>query len=624
MRTISQLLLTFLLNACWQIALVTAAAALCARLLRWTSARYQHLFWVTALAFSFSLPVMTSAPLLVGAFFSEPPRATVQPASGAFAPAPQLIPDTQASLPTAPPTALKEAAPFILISRNVAAVVVALYLLFLCYRGGKLSMAWRRARSLKRSAYPIELPEHVRTTVTECQTILGMRQVRVLCSTSIPVPIAVGSFNSLIILPDQLLRETDRGVLTAAIGHELIHVLRRDYLLNFIYEFISLPLSFHPATALVKRRIRETRELSCDELVAEKLLDAAVYARSLVRLAGSAVNLSRPGATITVGIADADILEERVMTILRRPKISSRRRSLLLVAAMLFFVVPCVAAAPFALRININSRTAAVTAQQDATPKGERARVEFLSPTPGVDMEIGALAAWLKKPGEAVERGEVIAEVKTHKGLVKAEAPTSGVIEKLLVQIGEKVPAGTALAIIRAQEQSASREVSLAQQEEQERRQLREETLKRKAAELEARRREEQQKLGFAITQEQEAKQKEAREREEKERAEREAKERDPEFIAHRKLEREAMARRQAELAKKANITMQQAIQIAMSQQAGTVMECRLIGERPAGEKDQVFYFLTIVSGDEQESASTRMLISAVDGRVAKTWKDEK
>jgi hypothetical protein len=171
-----------------------------------------------------------------------------------------------------------------------------------------------------------------------------------------------------------LLRETDRGVLTAAIGHELVHVLRRDYLLNLIYELISLPLSFHPATALVKRRIRETRELGCDELVTDKLLDAAVYARSLVHLAGSAINLSRPGATITVGVADADILEERVMTILRRPKTITRRRNLLLVATALIFVVPCVAAAPFALRIGINPQSAAVapestvvTVQQDAS-----------------------------------------------------------------------------------------------------------------------------------------------------------------------------------------------------------------------------------------------------------------
>ena len=547
MRTSSQLLLTFLLNACWQITLITAVAALCAWLLRGTTARYRHLLWVAALTFSFGLPVLTCSHLLGGAFFSEQPRAPVRPDGVVFAPAPQLISDMQASLPTAPPTVLKEAAPFIVINMNVAAVVVALYLLFLCYRSGKLCMAWRRARSLRRSARLIDLPEHVRTTFSESQTALGAPRVRILCSASVPAPIAAGGFNQLIILPEQLLMETDRGVLTTAIGHELAHVLRRDYLLNLIYELFSLPLSFHPATALVKRRIRETRELSCDELVIEKLLDATVYARSLVNLAGSAVNLSRPGTTITVGIADADILEERVMTILRRPKINTRRRKLLLVAATLFFLVPCVAAAPFALRVGVNSQAAAIA------PEG------------GV-------------------------------GIPEASVVTA--------QQGDK---------------QETKQEERARDEQK----LRLEALKRKAAELEAMRRQEQQLQDPSSTQELQEK-KEMREREEKLRAEREAKERDPEFMARRKLEREIMTRRQAELAKKANITMQQAIQIAMSQQSGTVMECRLIGERPEGEKEQVFYILTIVSGDEPESASTHMLISALDGRVAKTWKDER
>jgi len=53
------------------------------------------------------------------------------------------------------------------------------------------------------------------------------------------------------------------------------------------------------------------------------------------------------------------------------------------------------------------------------------------------------------------------------------------------------------------------------------------------------------------------------------------------------------------------------------------VMQCRLIGGRPAGERDQVFYILTIVSGDEPKSPSTTMLISAVDGSVVRTWKNE-
>ncbi len=354
MRTISELLLTFFLNACWQIALITAAAALCARLLRGTAAWYRHLLWVIALAFSLLLPVLTSLPTSGGEHSAEPARTTFAPAGGGFIPAPRMIADTQEPQPSSPPTTLNEVDPFIRINRNAAAVVIVLYLLFLCYRSGKLCMAWRRAIGLKRSACLIDLPEAVRTTVSECQAALGERGFGFCVRHRIPSPIAVGSLDPLIILPEPLLRETDRNVLTAAIGHELVHIKRRDYLLNLIYELVSLPLSFHPVTALVKRRIRETRELGCDELVTEKLLDAAVYARSLVHLASSAVNLSRPSTTITVGIADADILEERVMTILRRPIINTRRKNLLLVAAALVFLVPCAAAAPFALRISIN------------------------------------------------------------------------------------------------------------------------------------------------------------------------------------------------------------------------------------------------------------------------------
>jgi beta-lactamase regulating signal transducer with metallopeptidase domain/uncharacterized membrane protein YkoI len=552
MRTISELLLTFLFNGCWQIALVTGVAVLCARLLRGTTARYQHLLWVIALVFSFGLPVLTCLPLSGGVNTSEPPRTIIQPGAGGFVPAPQLIQDTQEAAMKAPPPTLNEAVPFIPVNRKMAAVVLILYLLFLGYRSGKLWMAWRRVRSLKRSACLIDFPESVRTTVRESQTALGVKRVRLLCSTSIPAPIAVGSLDPMIILPEQLLRETDRGLLTAAIGHELVHIKRRDYLLNLIYEFISLPLSFHPATALVKRRIRETREISCDELVTEKLLDASVYARSLVHLAGSAVNLSRPGATITVGIADADILEERVMTILRRPKINTRRRNLLLAAAALVFVVPCVAAAPFAFRIGVDPQPPAAS------------------------------------PGDTV--------VSPHASVVT-------------VQQGDS--------------QKAKQEERETEEQRRRFKEVREALLKVKAAELEAQRLQERQLQDASSTQEQEEKKK-LREAEEKLHAEREAMERDPELMARRKLEREIMARRQAELAKKANITMQQAIQIAMSQQSGTVMECRLIGERPAGERDQVLYILTIVSGDEPESASTHMLISAVDGRIVKTWKDEK
>jgi beta-lactamase regulating signal transducer with metallopeptidase domain/uncharacterized membrane protein YkoI len=550
MRTISGLLLTFLLNACWQIALVTAVAALCGWLLRGTTARYQHMLWVIALAFSFGLPVLTCLPLSGGVNSPEPPRNIVQPDGGVLAPAPQLIRDMWEAPPSSKPPTLSEAVPFIPINRNVAAVILIFYLLFLGYRSVKLFMAWRKARSLKRSACLIDLPELVCTIVRESQTTLGVRRVRVLCSTSIPAPISVGSLDPLIILPERLMQETDRGVLTAAIGHELVHIKRRDYLLNLIYELISLPISFHPVTALVKRRIRETRELGCDELVIEKLLDAAVYARSLVHLASSAVNMSRPTTTITVGIADADILEERVMSILRRPKTNTRRKNLLLVAASLLFLVPCVAAAPFALRIGVAPQS--MTVSPDDTVVAPNASV--------ATVQQGA-------------RQKAKQEVSAREDLKKRRLRQLEQLERLTRQEAELE------------------------------RQLLVEKDTRIRRELEAKLKE-TRLMQEPLTQELEANQKVA------------------ETLEQKKSREHLVAKQQAELAKKARITIQQAIQIALSQQAGTVIECHLIERLPKiPDKDPVFYSLTIVSGDDPESASTQMLISAVDGRVVATRK---
>jgi pyruvate dehydrogenase E2 component (dihydrolipoamide acetyltransferase) len=74
---------------------------------------------------------------------------------------------------------------------------------------------------------------------------------------------------------------------------------------------------------------------------------------------------------------------------------------------------------------------------------------EFVMPSLGADMSAGTLIAWCKKPGDVVSRGDIIAEVHTDKADIDVEVFTSGVIEKLLLEPGEKVPVGTTLAIIR-------------------------------------------------------------------------------------------------------------------------------------------------------------------------------
>jgi pyruvate dehydrogenase E2 component (dihydrolipoamide acetyltransferase) len=73
---------------------------------------------------------------------------------------------------------------------------------------------------------------------------------------------------------------------------------------------------------------------------------------------------------------------------------------------------------------------------------------EFVMPILGADMESGTLVAWRKQPGDDIHRGDIIAEVETDKADVEVEIFLDGVLEKILVEPGTKVPVGTPLAMI--------------------------------------------------------------------------------------------------------------------------------------------------------------------------------
>ncbi len=74
--------------------------------------------------------------------------------------------------------------------------------------------------------------------------------------------------------------------------------------------------------------------------------------------------------------------------------------------------------------------------------------VEFIMPQLGLTMTEGTVAKWLKKVGETVAVGEVIAEVATDKISVEVEATASGTILEILVPAGETAPVKAVLALI--------------------------------------------------------------------------------------------------------------------------------------------------------------------------------
>lgn len=78
-------------------------------------------------------------------------------------------------------------------------------------------------------------------------------------------------------------------------------------------------------------------------------------------------------------------------------------------------------------------------------------------PALGADMEAGTLVEWLKKPGDTITRGDIIAIVDTEKGAIEIEVFDDGVIDRAVVEPGQKVPVGTVLAVIRAPGEAPAR-----------------------------------------------------------------------------------------------------------------------------------------------------------------------
>jgi pyruvate dehydrogenase E2 component (dihydrolipoamide acetyltransferase) len=75
---------------------------------------------------------------------------------------------------------------------------------------------------------------------------------------------------------------------------------------------------------------------------------------------------------------------------------------------------------------------------------------EVVMPQMGADMQEGTIVRWLKREGDAVQRGEVIAEIETDKANVEIEAYESGILRRILLPEGTTVPVGQVIAVIAA------------------------------------------------------------------------------------------------------------------------------------------------------------------------------
>jgi TonB family protein len=337
METISRELLTFLLNSLWQIPLIAGVAALACRLMRNGPATHRQAVWVAALAAAVLLPL--------GSTRREEPTASVWlDPSLIMDAAPSSQPATHALLPAALAAKPAPAPITISLAETTAAILIAAYVLFVLFRLARLAVAASRTVALRRAAHAAPFSEPLDRVWNRCQAAFGLTDGELLFSDEITGAVTAGR---TIILSEALRGELSEEVLTTAIGHEMAHIARRDFAHNLLYEVLRLPVSYHPATWLIRRGIEGAREMACDEMVAGRLIEAGAYARSIVSIAAGMMPPPRLGHSLSV--LDGNNLEERIRRLVERPVANLKRARLCLATGLAALAICAVVASSLAL-----------------------------------------------------------------------------------------------------------------------------------------------------------------------------------------------------------------------------------------------------------------------------------
>lgn len=75
-------------------------------------------------------------------------------------------------------------------------------------------------------------------------------------------------------------------------------------------------------------------------------------------------------------------------------------------------------------------------------------RTKIVLSKSGMGIEEGTLVRWLKRVGDSIAKGEIVAEVETAKALQEIEAPASGKLARILLNEGEAASVNTEIGEI--------------------------------------------------------------------------------------------------------------------------------------------------------------------------------
>jgi len=208
--------------------------------------------------------------------------------------------------------------------------VVGVFGLALRHLGGWLLISRLRRQALQPA------PAETQHQFARIATAFGLgKRVALRISGAIAGPVTVGAFRSMVLLPLTAVTGLSNDELEVVLAHELAHVRRADFMWNVLQSVVETLFFFHPAVWWISNRVRQERELCCDDMALEICPDPVVYANALFRLEQQRATRMHLAMALD-GHQPRTTLRNRIARILGEPEVtqkSARPVSLAAVAA---------------------------------------------------------------------------------------------------------------------------------------------------------------------------------------------------------------------------------------------------------------------------------------------------
>ncbi|CAL4867676.1 hypothetical protein MMA231_01942 [Asticcacaulis sp. MM231] len=203
--------------------------------------------------------------------------------------------------------------------------------------------------SLKKHAQPV--PAQIAHRFALALRRFGLtNKVHIRLHPAINGPFVVGALRSVVYLPLSAVTALTPEQLDTVLSHELEHIRRADYVWNLIQSAVEILFFYHPAVWWIGAKLREQRELCCDDAAIRSCDDPITYATALLSLEEQrrCVPVMAPNLTMALNGHGKNDLLARISRILgesAEPRLKARPVAFVLLPLMLL-TLTAFAAAP--------------------------------------------------------------------------------------------------------------------------------------------------------------------------------------------------------------------------------------------------------------------------------------